>query len=56
MTSNVIPFRKRPPSESELDVYRQITRYWSPAVKQLMFPEHFKHDQEREEGAEERAP
>ena len=54
--SNVIPFRKRPPSESELEVYRQITRYWSPAVRQMMFPEHFKHDQEREEGAEERAP
>jgi hypothetical protein len=41
----VIPFRKRPPSEIELEVYRQITRGWRPEMRQLMFPEHFKHDQ-----------
>ena len=43
---NVIPFRKRPPSETELEVYRMMTREWSPALRQLMFPEHFKREQE----------
>jgi hypothetical protein len=40
----VIPFRKRPPSQTELEVYRQITRGWLPEMRQFMFPEHFKHD------------
>jgi hypothetical protein len=38
---NVIPFRKRPPSDKEMDVYRQMTRRWSDASKQLLLPEHF---------------
>jgi len=42
----VVPFRKRPPSTPELEVYRQMTRHWAPELKQLMFPEHFKRDQE----------
>jgi hypothetical protein len=42
--SNVIPFRKRPPSENELEIYRKITRNWHPEMRALMFPEHFKHD------------
>jgi len=41
---NVIPFRKRPPSESEVEVYRSITRNWDPALRQLLFPEHFNRD------------
>ena len=45
----VIPFRKRPPSENELEVYRKMTRNWSPEMRQLMFPEHFKRDPERKE-------
>jgi hypothetical protein len=44
--NKVIPFRKRPPSQTELEVYRRITRQWSPELRQLMFPEHFKRDQE----------
>jgi hypothetical protein len=43
----VIPFRKRPPSETELEVYRHITRNWNPAMRQIMFPEHFKHEQKK---------
>lgn len=43
---NVIPFRKRPPSETELEVYRMMTREWSSALRQLIFPEHFKREQE----------
>lgn len=43
---NVIPFRKRPPSESELEIYRQVTRNWSPQMRALMFPEHFKRESE----------
>jgi hypothetical protein len=38
---NVIPFRKRPPSDEEMDVYRMVTRRWSNASKQLLLPEHF---------------
>lgn len=36
--SNVIPFRKRPPSKGELEAYRRMTRSWSPELRQLMFP------------------
>jgi hypothetical protein len=46
---NVIPFRKRPPSDVELEVYRMMTREWAPALRQLMFPEHFRRDQEAEQ-------
>ena len=46
---NVIPFRKRPPSETELEVYRMMTREWSPALRQLIFPEHFRREQEIEQ-------
>jgi len=44
---NVIPFRKRqrPPTERELEVYRQATRNWTPQMRQLMFPHYFEHDQ-----------
>lgn len=45
---NVIPFRKRPPSETELEVYRMMTREWSSALRQLIFPEHFRREQELE--------
>jgi hypothetical protein len=41
---NVIPFRKRPPSEAEMDAYRQMTRRWSDASKQLLLPDHFQAD------------
>lgn len=47
---NVIPFRKRPPSDAELEMYRQMTKSWTPEMRQLMFPEHFRLDQERSEG------
>jgi hypothetical protein len=46
VNDNVIPFRKRPPSEMELTVYRQMTRGWSSTLKQMMFPEHFRREQE----------
>jgi hypothetical protein len=42
--NKVIPFRKRPPSENELEAYRQMTRNWHPQMRQSVFPEHFKHD------------
>jgi hypothetical protein len=44
---NVIPFRKRPPSEGELEAYRRLTRSWSPQLRQMMFPEYFRHDQKK---------
>jgi hypothetical protein len=40
----VIPFRKRPPSGVELEVYRRITRNWHPTCGGLLLPEHFKRD------------
>ena len=42
---NVIPFRPRPPSDTELEAYRTMTRSWHPQMRQLMFPKHFEHDQ-----------
>ena len=45
--SNVIPFRKRPPTEVELEMYERMTRNWHPELKEFMFPEHFKQQQER---------
>jgi hypothetical protein len=46
----VLPFRKRPPSEEELEVYRQITRNWHPEMRRTMLPEHFKRDQRGAKG------
>lgn len=47
MTSdNVIPFRKRSRSEAEMEVYRQATRNWTEQMRELMFPEHFRQEQE----------
>jgi len=46
---NVIPFRKRPPSEAELEVYRRMTQKWSPALRELFFPEHFRLLRQEEE-------
>jgi len=44
----VVPFRsgaqKRPPSEAELKAYRDITRGWSPALRQLLLPEFFSRE------------
>jgi hypothetical protein len=41
----VIPFRKRPPSGVELEVYRRITRNWHPGMRPLPRSEPFKRDQ-----------
>jgi hypothetical protein len=38
----VVPFRPRPPSKSEVNVYTRMTRNWSPELRELMFPEHFR--------------
>ena len=40
----VIPFRKRRPSEAQLQVYRHMTRSWHPEMRQLLLPEYFKLD------------
>ena len=41
--NNVIPFRKRPtpPSDAELERYRQATRNWHPEMRRRLFPEHY---------------
>jgi hypothetical protein len=44
---NVIPFRKRAPSEGELEAYRRLTRSWSPELRQMMFPEYFRYEQQK---------
>jgi hypothetical protein len=41
----IVPFRKRPPSGVELDVYRRMTRNWSAELRRLMFPEHARYDE-----------
>jgi hypothetical protein len=41
----IVPFRKRPPSEPVMEVYRQMTRGWHPEMRRMMFPEHFAHEQ-----------
>ena len=43
---NVIPFRRRPPSEGEMEAYRRMTQNWNAHLRQLLFPEHFKHEQD----------
>jgi hypothetical protein len=43
----VIPFRKRPPSQAELEIYRRMTRHWHPEMRRLVFPDHFQKDQAR---------
>ena len=45
---NVIPFRPRPPSDTELETYRTMTRNWHPQMRQLMFPKHDERDQPEE--------
>ena len=47
----VVPFRKRPPSDHELDVFRLATKSWHPSLRELLFPEHAKRDAEREREA-----
>lgn len=44
---NVIPFPKRPPSEGEMEAYRQSTRNWDASLRLLLFPEHFRHEREK---------
>jgi hypothetical protein len=41
----VVPFRKRAPSETEIEAYRRITRNWHDEMRRLMCPDHFKHEQ-----------
>jgi hypothetical protein len=38
---NVVLFPQRPPSKQELDVYRWMTRSWSPALRQLILPRYY---------------
>lgn len=41
----VIPFRKRPPSQAEMEAYMRMTRNWHPEMRRLVFPELFKKEQ-----------
>jgi len=45
--SKVVPFRRRPPSQAELEVYQRMTRHWSPTLRQMMFPELFNCAQDK---------
>ena len=38
-SNNVIPFPKRTPSQEGLEVYRRITRNWSPTSRRIIFPD-----------------
>ena len=46
---NVIQFRPRPPSDTELESYRRMTRNWHPQMRQLLFPKYAEHDQPQEQ-------
>lgn len=50
-SDNVVPFRKRPPSEAELEVYRWITRGWNTQMRQMMFPEYFEYESQKRSGS-----
>ena len=43
-SDKVVPFRKRPPSEAQLQMYRRITQNWHPAMRQLVLPDLFRRD------------
>ncbi len=47
-TNKVVPFRRRRVTRAELEAYQQMTRHWSPTLRQKMPPEHFKLAQELE--------
>jgi hypothetical protein len=47
----IIPFRKRAPSQAELDAYRRVTHNWSPTLRQLLFPEYFTHERDPKRGS-----
>ena len=47
--SKVVPFRRRPPSQAELEAYQRMTRHWSPTLRQMMFPEYFKREEQSEQ-------
>ena len=36
----IISFRRRSPSNGELEAFRRITRRWSPALRDLIFPQY----------------
>jgi hypothetical protein len=46
--NKVVPFRRRPPSQAELEAYQRMTRHWSPTLRQMMFPEYFKREEQSE--------
>ena len=45
----VVPFRGRPPSEAELEIYKLMTRTWHPDVRRRIFPEHFRKVEQQSE-------
>jgi len=49
--NKVVPFRRRPPSQAELEAYQRMTRHWSPTLRQMMFPEYFKREGQAEPGS-----
>ncbi len=44
-----MPFRGRPPSEAELEIYKLMTRTWHPDVRRRIFPEHFRKVEQQSE-------
>lgn len=51
--NKVVPFRKRRPdgaADVGREMYERMTRHWHPEIKEMMFPEQFKQEQERRQG------
>jgi hypothetical protein len=40
----VVPFRRRRPTQQELDTYHMMTRHWSPALRRLLCPQYYEAD------------
>jgi hypothetical protein len=40
----VVPFRRRPPAQQELEMYHMLTRHWSPALRRLLCPQYYEAD------------
>jgi hypothetical protein len=51
--NNVIPFRRPPPSQTEIEVYRQMTKNWNPVLRREFAPENFRREQEADRARDE---
>jgi len=39
VSSKVVPFHRRPPTQAELEAYQRMMSHWSPTLRQRLSPE-----------------